>query len=88
MPDRMERNTRTTIGALEDGDRFYLLADKRKEVWTKVARAIKKTGYQTYGHFAIKDGGNPKYPQAFKKETSVVFLRHKNYYHDHHASIS
>jgi len=74
----MQRNTRTTIEALEEGDRFYRLGDRGKEVWMKVESAAKQTGYQTYKHFALKDGGNPKYPQAFKNDTPVVFLRRKN----------
>lgn len=72
----MERNTRTTIGELVLGDRFYRQSDKAKVVWTKVAGEVKKTGYQTYVHFGVRDGGNPKYPEALKKDTAVVFLRH------------
>lgn len=74
----MQRNTRTTIEALKEGDRFYKLCDRAKEVWTKVPSAAKQTGYQTYKHFALKDGDHPKYPQAFKNDTPVVFLRRKN----------
>lgn len=70
----MERNIQTTIGDLQPGDRFYVLTDKKKLVWQKVESQTKITRFQTYSHFAKKDG--IKYPQAFKKSTVVVFLRH------------
>lgn len=69
----MERNTKTEIRELKPGDRFYKAADRKKEVWEKVEDNAKQTRYQTYSHFAKRDGD--KFSQAFKSDTLVIFLR-------------
>lgn len=75
----MERMTATNIGSLRKGDRFYLINDRKKEVWEKVEYPQIKTPYQTYSNFAITDKmlmmRRPE-PKAFKEETRVIFLRH------------
>lgn len=72
----MERNTPTTINQLRIGDRFYKAADKKKEVWQKVEHTVKITKYQTYAHFALKDG--TRHPEAISKTTAIIFLRNTN----------
>lgn len=69
----MERNTITKINALKVGDRFYKLHDRKKTVWTKTDHAPKKTNYYTYTNFANTD--DKMYPEPFKHDTQVVFLR-------------
>ncbi len=69
----MERNTLTTIYHLKPGDRFYRHGDKNKDVWQKVEHETKTTGFQTYTHWAKKDG--QKHPAPMKAATPVVFLR-------------
>ena len=69
----MERNEITEIKNLLLGDRFYKLKDKGKTVFEKVDAKAKTTQYQTYSHFAKVSG--EKFPQSFKSETAVVFLR-------------
>jgi hypothetical protein len=71
----MERNTATTAGELQIGDRFFRCNDKKKTVWEKVDSDVKVTHFQTYKHFAITAG--MKFPQAINKNTQVIFLRHK-----------
>ena len=69
----MERNEITEIKNLALGDRFYKLKDKSKKVFEKVEAKTKTTQYQTYKDFAKVRG--EKFPQPFKSETAVVFLR-------------
>ncbi|WP_442795334.1 hypothetical protein [Pelobium manganitolerans] len=69
----MERNQITEIKNLAPGDRFYKLTDKTKKVYQKVQAKTKTTQYQTYSHFATARG--EKFPQPFKSNTAVVFLR-------------
>jgi hypothetical protein len=71
----MERNTKTTMYHLQIGDRFYKVNDKKKIVYTKVESETKRTHFQTYKHFALKDG--ERFPDAIKSTTEVIFLRHK-----------
>jgi hypothetical protein len=71
----MERNTPTTIGELQIGDRFYKCSDKKKQVWEKVESEVKQTHFQTYRHFAKQPG--MRFPQPMNKATAVIFLRHK-----------
>lgn len=69
----MERNTTTTISHLQIGDRFYKISDRNKSVWTKVEGKVVITKYQTYKHWAIKDG--ERHADMFKSDTAVIFLR-------------
>jgi len=71
----MERNTQTTVYHLQIGDRFYKVNDKKKWVYEMVEGEVKQTHFQTYKHFALKDG--ERYPDAIKSITEVIFLRHK-----------
>lgn len=69
----MERNTITTIDNLQLGDRFYKVADSKKELFTKVHVKPLKNKYTCLKHGAIKDG--EKFPVHFKTDTKLVFLR-------------
>lgn len=82
----MNRNEKTTIDRLANGDRFYFLADKTKTVWQKVDKEAKQTNYQTYRYWAllasIAESAiilNPMYIEnnikAVNKETPIVYLR-------------
>lgn len=71
----MERNTATTISELQIGDRFYKVSDRKKSVWTKVEKEPYSSGFQTYTNFALQDGR--KHTDAFKSDTKLIFLRHK-----------
>lgn len=68
----MERNTKTTLAALEIGDRFYLCKDKKRTVWEKVENTKVKSSY------ALIKQDTMKYAQMFRLESEVIFLRHKN----------
>lgn len=72
----MERNTTTTLALLQFGDRFYKLKDKKKMLYEKVEHKPKQTYYQTYRHWALKDGHRD--PDPMRGDTEVVFLRNKN----------
>lgn len=72
----MERNTLTTIKEVQIGDRFYKVGDPKKTLYTLTEAEPQKTFFQTYKHFAVKDG--EKHKQAFKAFTQVVFLRNIN----------
>lgn len=71
----MKRNEVTEIRDLQNGDRFYKVGDKHKTVFEKIEHETKMTKYQTYSHWGCVDGSN--FPQAFKSDTQVVFLRNK-----------
>ena len=81
----MNRNTVTMISELKIGDRFYKAGDKNKTVFQKVDHKSKRTQWQTYTQFAIeakilgRDLNQSKieeHAKAFKRDTSVIFLRH------------
>ena len=65
----MERNTKTTVGALQIGDRFYKCNDKKKLVCEKVESEIKKTHFQTYKHFVKMPGQYFPVPKSKWDET-------------------
>ncbi len=69
----MERNTKTEVGNLVFGDRFYKCNDKKREVWTKQHGEVRYA--KGLKHYASKDGDNCK--TAVKEETEVIFLRNK-----------
>lgn len=76
----MKRNDVVEIRELKIGDRFIKAGDKSKTVFEKLEHETKITKYQTYSHWAGVDGS--KFPQAFKSDTLVVFLRNKNVAND------
>jgi hypothetical protein len=70
----MQRNERTTLGRLKDGDRFYLMSDKQKIIWTMVPLPKNRTMDTRFCHWAQKDG--MRWANSFQGSTKVVFLRH------------
>jgi len=65
----MERNTLTTAGALQLGDRFYRQDDKAKKVYT--------LGYTTFVGKVLATPDLKRHGITIKKTTPVIFLRHK-----------
>lgn len=66
----MQRGDKTTLSALEPGDRFYKAGDKAKKVY--------QVGVFTTGNKieCVPDGKNPRYPDNLPATTEVIFLRH------------
>lgn len=83
----MQRNTVTPIRDMQHGDRFYLQADRKKEVRVLVPRPVKKTYYRAYHYWSILatiyDQHNGRvdhlHEMLFKShngDSAAVFLRH------------
>lgn len=73
----MKRNEITAIKNLQVGDVFYKHNDKSKTVFELVEGKPIATQYQTYSFFGLKRG-TKKYPDVFKSDTVVVYLRNIN----------
>jgi len=71
----MERNTKTTLGALQLGDRFYKAGDKNKRVWEVNEKFINAT-------IAHNPNFLPQYrfqsATRIVNTTPVIFLRHND----------
>lgn len=72
----MERNTRTTVGKLAIGDRFYKVNDKNRTVLQKIEHAPFQTKHYKYTNWAIADGD--RHADKMKHDTEVIFLRNVN----------
>lgn len=70
----MKRNEVTAIKNLQVGDVFYKHNDKSKTVFELVPGEVKTTQYQTYSFFGLKRGAM-RFPDTFKGDTVVVYLR-------------
>ena len=72
----MDTRTIAKISDLKNGDRFYKPKDAKKRMWTVVPVKPKKNKWTTLQFGAVIDG--EKFPQYFKSETEVMFMRHTN----------
>lgn len=87
--DLMERNTVTQLKCLQNGDRFYLQNDRKKEVRVKVERPPKRTYYRNYHYWSLcatiydrfQSGAVKQVAEIHYKphngDVAVVFLRHE-----------
>ena len=68
----MQRNTKTTVGELKTGDRFYKTTGKKTEIYEHRGNGSKPNSIATLPIYG------KKFIEELKKDIQVIFLRNIN----------
>lgn len=69
----MERNTKTTVGNLQPGDRFYFISDSKRLAYQLMEF---KGSYGAYNIVNEKGGKRWQYDKMSSATKEIIFLRH------------